>query len=126
MAENVTSVDETSSGNPTISSDTGDVPVATEARDMGSTSQEDTAEPPVDHSNSDVPEAGEASQNDAVVEKSVADAGPERPALDTGFDSNHALDAQTAQELIMSPEGFQPEETTTTKPTRPTTALVVF
>lgn len=117
MAENVTSVDETSSGNPTISSDTGDVPVATEARDMGSTSQEDTAEPPVDHSNSDVPEAGEASQNDAVVERSVADAGPERPALDTGFDSNHALDAQTAQELIMSPEGFQPEETTTTKPT---------
>lgn len=117
MAENVTSVDEASLGNPTMSPDTGDVPVATEARDLGTTSQEDTTDPPVDHSKSDIPDTGDVSQKDAVVETSVVAAGPERPVLDTGFDSNHAVDAQTAQELILSPEGFQPEETTTTKPT---------
>lgn len=124
MAENGAPVDESSLGNPTMSAAAGDVPVATEeARELGTTaSQKETTEPSGEPSNADTPAsaAEEVSQTDAVVESSVVDAGPERPALDTGFNSTHAVDAQTAEELIMSPEGFHPGETTMTTTTTTT------
>ena len=115
MAENITLSDDSSSWNPAMRPDGSEVPVATaDARDLGTTSENDTTEPLIPPPVSDTPADKIASPEDgALMETNPFGDVHEQTVPNNELDSNRAVDAQVAPELNPSPEGSRPDETTT-------------
>lgn len=114
MAENVKPSDDMS-WHPAMRPDTGEVPVATtDARDLGTTSENDTTEPLIPPPVSGTPADNIESPEDGAVVEAIAPGDVhEQTAANDEPDSNRIVDAQVGPELNPSPEGPRPDETPT-------------